>query len=136
MLRDYVTYHKITDITSKLFSSSEKISEHWREFRNIAYTKFKDMELLLKIRLYDLRHWFATTIYLKTRDIFYVKYALGHRDIQSTLVYMHIAKGLVNYSDEYTVNVATSIDECTKLLEIGFEYVTDFEGKKLFRKRK
>lgn len=28
------------------------------------------------------------------------------------------------------------LDEACKLLEVGFEYVTDMQGKKLFRKRK
>ena len=61
---------------------------------------------------------------------------MGHRNIESTLHYMHIAKGLVNYSDEYTVKVASSIEEYTTLLESGFEYVSDFENKKILRKRK
>lgn len=74
--------------------------------------------------------------YLKTRDIFYVKYALGHRRIQSTLIYMHIAKGLINYSEDYACKVASNIEEATKLIEAGFEYVTTYEGKMLFRKRK
>lgn len=32
--------------------------------------------------------------------------------------------------------VAESLEEACKLLEVGFEYVTDMEGKKVFRKRK
>jgi len=71
--------------------------------------------------------------YSRTKDILHVMQVLGHKNIKSTLVYTH----LVNFeSDEYSVKVATSLEECTKLLEGGFEYVTDFEGKKLFRKRK
>jgi hypothetical protein len=49
---------------------------------------------------------------------------------------MHIAKGMINYSDDYTVKVANSVDEFTQLLESGFEYVSDYEGKKVLRKRK
>jgi hypothetical protein len=36
------------------------------------------------------------------------KVSYGHRSIKSTLHYMHIAKGLINYSENYTVKVATS----------------------------
>jgi hypothetical protein len=36
----------------------------------------------------------------------------------------------------YTVKVASNIDEFTNLLESGFEYVSDYEGKKILRKRK
>ena len=39
-------------------------------------------------------------------------------------------------SEEYSVKVADNIEECTKLLESGFEYITDYEDKKVFRKRK
>jgi hypothetical protein len=49
---------------------------------------------------------------------------------------MHLAKGLANYSEEYTVKIASTIDEFTALLESGFEYVSDYEGKKVLRKRK
>ncbi len=38
--------------------------------------------------------------------------------------------------DESYVKVAQSLDEACKLLEVGFEYVTDMNGAKLFRKRK
>ena len=34
------------------------------------------------------------------------------------------------------LTVATTIDEACQLLEAGFEYVTDIDGKKLFGKRK
>ncbi len=56
---------------------------------------------------------------------------MGHKNTENTLVYTH----LVNFeSDEYTVKVATSLEECTALLEAGLKYITDFEGKKLFKK--
>jgi integrase/recombinase XerD len=35
-----------------------------------------------------LRHTFATDLYQRTRDVFLVKEALGHRSIESTLVYV------------------------------------------------
>ena len=96
---------------------------------------FRDAELL-KIRLYYLRHWFATTEYLKTRDLLPVKYLLGHKNIETTLIYVHLAQGFANHSEDYTCKTAKSIDEATKLIEAGFEYVCDMDGVKLFRKRK
>jgi integrase len=135
LLRDYVNRSQISNLKEKLFASSKVIADSWRASRKKAYQRFKNTELL-KIRLYDLRHWFGTTEYIKTRDIFHVKYLMGHRNIESTLHYMHVAKGLVNYSDDYTVKVASSIEEFTELLESGFEYVSDYEGRKVLRKRK
>ena len=39
-------------------------------------------------------------------------------------------------SDEYSSAVAKNLEEARKLVEAGFEYVTDIEGVNLFRKRK
>lgn len=39
-------------------------------------------------------------------------------------------------SDEWVYKVASSLEEAVELVEVGFEYVTEVEGKKLFRKRK
>jgi len=41
-----------------------------------------------------------------------------------------------NVDDEFHVKVAHNMDEACKLLEVGFEYVTDMDEAKLFRKRK
>jgi hypothetical protein len=44
---------------------------------------------------------------------------------------------LVNFeSDEWTSNVAKTVEEACKLVEAGFEYVTEIDGTKIFRKRK
>jgi integrase len=81
----------------------------------------------------SLRHYKATMEYSKTKDILYVKQLLGHVNINNTLVYTH----LVNFSsEEYTCKVAKSLEEASKLIEAGFEYVTEMEGIKIFRKRK
>jgi hypothetical protein len=36
----------------------------------------------------------------------------------------------------FTVKVAETLKEACELLEAGFRYVTDMNGKKIFRKRK
>ena len=96
LLKAYLNKHSIDKLDMKLFATSKLLRRKWVHYRRLAYEKFKDPEIL-KIRLYDLRHWFGTTEYIKTRDIFHIKYLMGHRNIQSTLHYMHVAKGLVNY---------------------------------------
>ena len=70
--------------------------------------------------------------YAKTRDILHVMQILGHRSIQNTLIYTH----LVDFKeDEYVAKVAKSEEEVCKLVEAGFEYVCDYDGNKIFRKR-
>jgi len=39
-------------------------------------------------------------------------------------------------SDEFIVKIARTVEEAVKLVEVGFEYVCDFNGNKIFRKRK
>jgi len=135
IIREIVCRQRITGLDERIFPNKHKLINKWVKLKHAAYEKFRDPELL-KIRLYDLRHWYATTTYLKTGDIFYVQYALGHRNIKSTMVYMQIAKGLIHYSGDYTCKVAQTLDEAVKLVEAGFEYVTEMDGKKIFRKRK
>lgn len=71
--------------------------------------------------------------YHKAKDIFYVKEGFGHRHISSTLIYTY----LVNFeSDEYHTATSKSLERDEELLTAGFEYVTDREGVKIYRKRK
>jgi hypothetical protein len=58
---------------------------------------------------------------------------LGHKNIKNTLRYVH----LINFDKEdYLCKAATTVDEAKALIEQGFEYVTEIDGIKLFRKRK
>lgn len=76
--------------------------------------------------------------YHKTKDILHVKALLGHKSIQSTMIYINLENAVFKETeDQYSSRVAQNIAEASKLVDVGFEYVTDFgtEGK-LFRKRK
>ena len=135
LLKEYVAKKHISLPDQKLFGSVDKIKRAWLKYRYRAYSKFKDAELL-KIRLYDLRHWYATITYIATRDIFQVKYLLGHRRLDNTLIYIHLAKGLTSYSEDDYCKASNTIEEAKALIESGFEYVTEVDGVKLFKKRK
>ncbi len=89
---------------------------------------------LLKIHFHTLRHWKATDEYRKTRDILHVMQLLGHRSINNTLIYIQLSN--VGQGDDYVCKVAKTLQEATQLIEGGYEYVTDMDGYKLFRKRK
>jgi integrase len=79
------------------------------------------------------RHFKATMEYHRTKDILHVMQLLGHKNIMNTLVYTH----LVNFeTDDYVCKMAKTISDAKALVEQGFDYVTDVEGMKLFRKRK
>ena len=88
---------------------------------------------LKQIHFHTFRHFKATMTYHKTRSLPLVKYILGHKCIQNTDLYTH----LVNFeNDEYDSATARTPEEMKQLIESGFEYVTDLEGVKWFRKRK
>ena len=71
--------------------------------------------------------------YHKTKDILHVQERLGYRHITSTLIYTH----LVSFeSDDYHVRIAKTLKEDEELLKAGFEYVTERDGIKIYRKRK
>ena len=93
---------------------------------------------LLNVTFITFRHWFGTMEYHRTKDILHVQRLLGHRSIQSTLIYIDLETKLFNSSDDgFTCRVAHDVGEACSLIEAAFEYVTGEydDGGKLFRKR-
>jgi len=131
-LENYINTNKLNP-DDKLFNgTADFYGQHYRMHRNKLAKKLNKPELKT-IRLYDFRHYFASTLYAKTRDILLVKQQLGHKKIETTLIYTQ----LLNLNDdEWTCKTATNIKEATRLIENGFEYITEMDGLKLFRKRK
>lgn len=77
--------------------------------------------------------WKATTEYHKTKDILHVIQLLGHKNIKKTLKYTQ----LVSFQDDdYTCKVAETTWNVEEFIEAGFEYVTEQDSLKFFRKRK
>ncbi len=92
---------------------------------------------LLRITFHTLRHWKATMLYHETKDILYVKRFLGHKRIDTTLLYVQLSEALFQEStDEFTVRVARTREEITGLLEVGFQYVCEKDGLLYLKKRK
>jgi integrase len=107
-----------------------------RARRRLAY-KLQNPRLL-EIHFHTLRHWKATMEYHYTKDILHVKEFLGHKEIDSTLVYIQLDKSLFqNLPDEsFIIRAAQTKEEAIKLGEVGFEPFVVMEGVQLFRKRK
>lgn len=86
-----------------------------------------------RITFHTFRHFYGTMEYHKTKDILHVQQKLGHRSILSTMIYTQ----LVNFeSDKYHVKAAKNVKEDKELIAGGFEYVTERDGVKIYRKRK
>jgi len=120
--------------TDKIFKGdSENYGKYYRKHRNNLAERLHKPELK-QIRLYDFRHYFATRLYAKTRDILLVKRQMGHRKIETTLKYVQLLS--LNEDEEYTCKTSQTIEEDAQLIENGFQFVTERDGYKLFRKRK
>jgi integrase len=129
--------NQLPHTTAKLFPISKKgMRTTFEGFRKRTATKLGNPRLL-KMHLHTLRHWKATTEYHKTRDIIHVKNTLGHRNIESTMIYINLENALfLNESEEFICKIAQTPEEAQKLIELGFTKADEFEGKHLYRKRK
>lgn len=137
---------KLIEMLSRLPKKAERVFitnvdymyQGFRIQRKRAATKLANPRLN-KITFVTLRHWKGTMEYHKTKDILHVKGILGHKCIQSTMVYINLDQAYFNQvNEDFTVRVAHNVNESCQLVEVGFEYVTgDYtDGGKIFRKRK
>jgi integrase len=112
--------------------SSDLMRRNYSKQRKAVAYKLKNPRIL-QITFHTFIHWKATMEYYKTRDILHVKEILGHRSLNNTMLYTQ----LIGFKDdEFSARIAHSEDEACQLIETGFEFVCDFNGNKLFRKRK
>jgi len=91
---------------------------------------------LLKIHFHTFRYWKGTILYHQTKDMYYVMQRLGHKNIKNTLLYVQLEEALFQGDQDYISKVAKTEKDICALIEVGFEYITEFEGAKIFRKRK
>ena len=129
ILREYLA----KNCADKPFPDAQWMGTVWRRVRNKVAEKLKDPNIK-SIRLYDLRHFYATNLYHKSKDILLVKQQLGHKKIETTLIYTQLVS--FGEEEEYYSATSSTVEEAQKLVEQGFDYVCDIDAVKLFRKRK
>ena len=124
--------------SEKVFGKSNKTDKsHSFQRQRKWLSKKLSNPRLEKITFHTFRHWKATMEYHKTKDIVHVQRLLGHRNIQNTLRYINLEQAIFKETtDQFHVKVVDSIDDACKLLEVGYEFVLEMNGKKLFRKIK
>jgi integrase len=96
------------------FPDSKWMGKIWRRLRKRVAEKLCNPSVE-SIRLYDLRHFYATTLYHKTKDILLVKQQLGHKKIETTLIYTQLVS--FGEEDEFSSATASSVSEAAKLVE-------------------
>jgi len=92
---------------------------------------------LRQIHFYTLRHWAITNYAHKVKEPFLVQQFARHKDMKCTIRYVHLESIVYQRTENnaWTVRVSKTAEEAIELLKVGFDYVTEFEGLKLFRKR-
>jgi integrase len=127
------------DYGSRVFSSPGMPLDHFRDNFEQQRTRIAQKLQNPKLKLVTfktLRHFKGTLEYHRTKDIVHVMHTLGHKNIKNTLVYVHLAEQLFRGEDEYVSRVARTLKEACALISGGFEFVCEWKGDKLFRKRK
>jgi len=133
LLQTYII-RKDRSLNSLLFNTKIKaLRTNYSVSRNRTSKKLGNPRLS-KIRLYDFRHYFATNLYARTKDILYVQKQMGHKNLRNTLIYTQ----LINFDEEenFTCKVAKTQQEMTELIEHGFTFIHEKDGLAYFRKRK
>lgn len=111
---------------------AEDYGKYYRAMRNKLAKDLKDSSIHT-IRLYDFRHYFCSKQLNDTKDPYFVMVQMGHKKLETTQKYMH----LMNLNDdEWACKTASTVEEVTQLVEAGFQYVTETDGLKIFKKRK
>jgi integrase len=91
---------------------------------------------LRQIHFHTFRHYHATKLYNETKSILEVQARLGHRRIDSTMVYTHIVE-FDEESQNYHHATARNDQEAGELIDNGWTYVcTTPQNVMMFRKRK
>jgi integrase len=114
------------------YSCQHNLDKSYRKQRKRIAHKLGNPRLS-RITFHTLRHWKATIEYAKTKDILYVQRLLGHKSLKTTLRYTQLMQ--LPQDEKFICKVAQTVKEATELVEAGFEYVTDIDEHKLFKKR-
>jgi len=135
LIQAHITRYNLQANDNLFRGTEDHYGDAFRRVRDRLANKLQDPSIKT-VRLYDLRHFYATMLYHKTKDILLVKRQLGHKSINNTLIYVDLEAILYNTTNEWTCRVAKNVDEATKLIEAGFEKADEIDGIHIYRKRK
>lgn len=111
--------------------------DHFGDQRRTASEKLQNPRIL-QISFHTFRHFKGTMEYHVSKDVMHVKYVLGHKNINNTMIYINIEQAtfLSTSNDEWTCKTAKDANEASQLIEVGFEYVQTINELHLYKKRK
>jgi integrase len=120
-----------------IFSHTNLDSHRWNfDRQKTALAKKLQNPRLKQVHFHTLRHYYATRLFNETKNLVLVKQKLGHRNINSTMVYTHIVE-FDEESQKYHHATAKDEKEAGELIDNGWTYICTTPQKiMMFRKRK
>ncbi|MEM4704348.1 MAG: tyrosine-type recombinase/integrase [Candidatus Bathyarchaeia archaeon] len=128
LLREYMAKYQ----SEHPFPQPKVMSQMWIKARTKA-SKIHNDPTLTTIPMKNLRNYSGAQFYHRTKDPIGVMRHLRHKKLETT---MHYIRAINLDEEEYTCRTAKTVEEATQLIEAGYQYVTEIDGTKLFRKRK
>jgi hypothetical protein len=133
MLRNYLAKHP----EEHPFPHGHSQSQAWQKYKKRTAKKLCKPELM-KIQLRNLRNYSGEQFYKKMpiRDPIELMRHFRHKKLETTMHYIRAIVLDYEEDDQWISRTSTTIEEDAKLIENGFQYVTERDGTKLYRKRK
>ena len=132
-LQTYITNHNLQPDDLLFTGQDRQYGKQFRIFRNKLAKKLND-PTIRTIRLYDLRHAYATKQLRRTQNAETVRILMGHKQLNTTQKYLHLL-GIQN--GEWEVEGTTDKERAKQLLQADFTYqLTTPDGTMLFKKAK
>ena len=82
-----------------------KLDEVAFQVRYKKKTKYRDSSRIYKFRFHHFRHFYASYVYDKTRDLYAVSNLLGHSQITTTQVYAKVSDKQMKESVDFSFNM-------------------------------
>ena len=135
--KDLLTRYLAKHTQDHPFPRAHAQSEAWYKFRNRAAKKLHKPQLL-NIALRNLRNYAGERYYksLPIRDPILLMQHFRHKKLERTMHYVRAIILDYEEDEQFISRISTTIEEDARLAENGFQYVTERDSKKLFRKRK
>jgi len=120
-----------------IFGSTNLSNHRWRfDRQKTELAKKLQNPRFKQIHFHALRHYYATRLFNETKSLPFVKEKLGHRNINSTMVYTHVVE-FDEESQNYHHAIARDEKEAGQLIDNGWTYIcTTPQNIMTFRKRK
>jgi integrase len=130
MLREYIAKNP----QDYPFPQPDSMSKMWRRARDKVAENTNQPELK-KIPLKSLRNYSGAQFYLNyDKDAIGTMRHLRHKKLETTMHYLRAI--VLDQEPEYVCRTAKTIEEDQQLINAGFQYITERDGIKLYRKRK